>query len=122
MGRDEAVYGDGHIYRPERWIPSSDEGAVDEEVRVRDIKKNFHPFLLGPGHCAGRSIALQELLLVCARAVWKTDLRLAPGCTNGEGKPDLGSGQRSTNQYIVKDSFLCLKDGPVLQFKPRCNK
>jgi len=119
MGRDETVYGDAGMYRPERWIPSLGENIVEEEARVRELKRKFHPFLMGPGDCAGRNVAMLELLLVCARTVWRMDIRLAPGCTTGEGKPELGWGQRSPNQYIVRDSFLCLKDGPVLQFKQR---
>ena len=115
MGRDEDVYGDAYIYRPERWIASSEA----DEVLVRRLKKQFHPFSMGSGDCAGRNLAMLELLLVVARTVWKTDFKLALGYTIGEGRPDLGWGQRSRDQYVVKDSFLCLKDGPVLQFKPR---
>jgi len=73
---------------------------------------------MGSGDCAGRNLAMLELLLVVARTVWKSDLKLAPGYAIGEGRPELGWGQRNRNQYVVKDSFLCLKDGPVLQFKP----
>jgi cytochrome P450 len=119
MGLDETVYGDAGVYRPERWIPSLDGHTADEETRVRQLKRNFHPFLIGPGDCAGQNVAILELLLVCARTVWRMDIRLAPGDTTGEGRPELGWGQRNPNHYIVKDQYLCKKDGPVLQFKKR---
>jgi cytochrome P450 len=119
MGRDEEVYGDAMAYRPERWIASSQNGSLNDEAYVRSIKKQFHPFSMGSGDCASRNLAMLELLLVCARTVWRTDIRLAPGNTRGQGRPELGWGQDSRHHYIVKDSFLCLKDGPVVQFKLR---
>jgi cytochrome P450 len=119
MGRDAAVFGDPEVYRPERWIALSDPSFVNDEAQVRNLKKNFHPFSMGSGDCAGRNLAMLELLLVIARTLWNTDIMLAPGNTLGEGRPELGWGQRRADNYIVKDSFLCLKDGPVLQFKRR---
>ena len=93
--------------------------TFNSEDQVRILKKNFQPFSKGPCDCAGRSIALLELSLVFARTLWKTDIRLAPGATVGEGRPGLGWGQRNRNQYIYKDSYLVFKDGPELQFQPR---
>lgn len=115
LGRNEATYGDCNIYRPERWIPD----ASNSEKDVAILRKAFHPWSLGPMNCAGQNLATLELLLVCAKTVWSTDFRLVAGQTVGEGRPELGWGQRMPNQYVVKDSFLCLKDGPVLQFRRR---
>jgi cytochrome P450 len=119
MGRNESVYGDVNTYRPERWIPSSDPTNLRSDSDILELKKAFHPFSIGPMNCAGQNIAVLELMLISARAVWATDFRLAPGYRNGEGSPDMGWGQRSHRQYVVKDSWLCIKDGPVLQFRPR---
>jgi cytochrome P450 len=119
MGRDEAVYGDANTFRPERWIVSNHPDTLNSEDQVRNLKENFHPFSRGSFDCAGRNVALLELLLVCARTIWKTDIQVAPGFSDGEGRPELGWGQRSRNQYMVKDAFLCLKEGPILQFRPR---
>ncbi|KAF2795475.1 benzoate 4-monooxygenase cytochrome P450 [Melanomma pulvis-pyrius CBS 109.77] len=119
MGRDEAIYGDAYTFRPERWIPSSHLDTLNSEDQVRNLKKIFHPFSTGSSDCAGRNVAMLELLLVCARTVWKTDIRVAPGFKDGEGRPELGWGQRSRDQFIVKDAFLSLKEGPVLQFRQR---
>ncbi|KAF1963425.1 cytochrome P450 [Byssothecium circinans] len=112
MGRDSSVYDDPDIYRPERWLANS---ATD----VLKLKKAFHPFSIGSMNCAGQDLAMLELLLVTARIVWATELRLAPGLTVGEGRKELGWGQQDPMQYIMKDSYLCIKDGPYLQFKPR---
>lgn len=119
MGRNEDVYGDCHLYRPERWTSTPEDENFGDTARASNLKKQFYPFLIGSGDCAGRNIAMLELLLVCARTVWKTDMRLAPGFDNGEGKPEFEWGQRDPKQYITKDAFLCMKDGPVLQFKAR---
>jgi cytochrome P450 len=119
MGRDDAVYSDAGTFRPERWIASSDPAFSHDEAHVRNLKKDFRPFSMGSRDCAGRSLAMLELLLVIARTVWKTDITMAPGVSVGSGNPELGWGQRRADQYVVKDSFLCLKDGPVLQFKSR---
>ncbi|KAF2681173.1 cytochrome P450 [Lentithecium fluviatile CBS 122367] len=116
MGRDESMYGDVNKYRPERWIPSADP---DWEAEVRALKKSFHPFSMGRMNCTGQRLAVLELMLVSARTIWATDFRLAPGFSNGEGSPGMGWGQRLRGVYVYKDAYLTLKDGPVLQFKPR---
>ncbi|KAF2709862.1 cytochrome P450 [Pleomassaria siparia CBS 279.74] len=119
MGRDSSVYGDANVYRPERWIVSSDPEHANSATNVLKLKKAFHPFSIGLMNCASQNLATLELLLVTARIVWATELRLSPGLTAGEGRKELGWGQRDPMQYIVKDSYLCFKDSPYLQFKPR---
>jgi cytochrome P450 len=119
IGWNEAVYGDANIFRPERWIPSSHPDTLNPEADVQKLRQCFHPFSIGPMNCAGQNLAMLELLLVSARTIWRTDLRLASGQSVGEGRPQMGWGQRSPKQYIVKDAYLSLKDGPILQFRRR---
>ncbi|KAH8772513.1 putative cytochrome 67 [Diaporthe sp. PMI_573] len=58
------VYGDPTVFRPERWVAA----GVTKEM-VTEIRTNFHPFLTDPGSCAGKGIALAELLLFVARTL-----------------------------------------------------
>ena len=62
-----------------------------------------------------------ELLLVCARTVWRKDIRVAEG-NMGEHNTASGMLQDYYGRYVVKDVFLCLTNGPVLQFKDRSDK
>ena len=109
------VYGDPGVFRPERWI--ADEAAGVTKEMVAEIRTNFHPFLTGPGSCAGKNIALAEIMLVVARTLLRFDLRKTPGSTLGEGRPELGWGQRDRRQFQVVDAFVSLKQGPEVQFR-----
>jgi len=55
---------------------------------------------MGAGDCADRSVAMLELLLGCARTVWRVDVRARKG-----------------GEYAVKDAYLCLTYGLGLQFR-----
>jgi cytochrome P450 len=92
MGRDEAVYGDVNTFHPKRWIPSSHPDTLNSEDQVCNLKNNFHPFSIGSFDCAGKNVALLELLLVCAYTVWRTDIKVASGISDREGRLELGWG------------------------------
>lgn len=115
--RNEEVYGDPGIFRPERWIVNEAAGMTKE--MVAEIRTNFHPFLTGPGSCAGKNIAMAEIMLVVAKTLVRFDLRRAPGSTLGEGSPDLGWGQRDRRQFQVVDAYISVKQGPEVQFRKR---
>ena len=109
--------GDPSVYRPERWIPDEHTGVTDEDVRR--TRSFVHPFSAGPGNCVGQNLAMQELLITIGRTLWRLDVRNAPGATKGEGRPELGWGSRDRNQYMVVDSYVSGRDGPILQFRKR---
>ncbi|KAH7310529.1 benzoate 4-monooxygenase cytochrome P450 [Stachybotrys elegans] len=115
--RNADVYGDPGVFRPERWIV--DEAAGTTKEMVAKIRTNFHPFLAGPGICAGRNVAMAEMMLIVAKTIFCFDLRKAPGSTLGEGRPELGWGQRERDQLQVVDAYISIKQGPVLQFRKR---
>ncbi|KAI1114134.1 benzoate 4-monooxygenase cytochrome P450 [Nemania sp. NC0429] len=115
--RNEEVYGDPGAFRPERWIV--DEAAGVTQEMVSEIRANFHPFLTGPGACAGKNIAIAEILLVVAKTLLRFDLRKTPGSTLGEGRPELGWGERNRKQYQIVDAYVSLKQGPEVQFRTR---
>lgn len=111
------VYGDPTVFRPERWVV--DEAAGITKEMVAEIRTNFHPFLTGPGSCAGKNIALAEILLFVARTLLRFDLRKSPGSTLGEGRPELGWGERDRNLLQIVDAYVSLKQGPEVQFRKR---
>ncbi|KAF2971899.1 hypothetical protein GQX73_g1749 [Xylaria multiplex] len=117
--RNEEVYGDAGVFRPERWIIDEATGVTSE--MVAEIRTNFHPFLSGPGSCAGKGIAMAEMLLVVARTLLRFELRKAPGSTLGEGSPELGWGARDRKQFQVVDAYISLKEGPEIQFRKRAS-
>lgn len=117
--RNEEVYGDPGAYRPERWIVDEATGVTQE--MVAKIRTNFHPFLTGPGACAGKNIAIAEILLVVSKTLLRFDLRKTPGSTLGEGDPKFGWGERDRKQYQIIDAYVSLKQGPEVQYRKRAS-
>lgn len=113
----EECYGDPWVYRPERWIPDSVTGVTAEDVaRARSC---FNPFTIGQGSCVGQKLAMVELLITFAKMLHRMDVRLAPGDTLGAGAPELGWGMRSKDHITMKDAFIALRNGQMLQFRRR---
>jgi cytochrome P450 len=119
MGRNEEQYGDATTFRPERWIVSNELETLNTEDEVLRLKRGLHTFLKGPGDCIGQKLAMLELCMVFARTLWRMDVRLAPGTHVGEGRPDLGWGRRDPRQFMLKDAYVSMREGPLLQFRAR---
>lgn len=116
-GRSEEIWGDPGVFRPERWIVSEETNVTVEDVaRLRSM---HHPFLTGPGSCAGKNIAMLEMTVTIARTLHRLEVRQAPGHTLGEGAPSLGWGRRHRNQFQVIDAYISIRDGPMVQFRRR---
>jgi cytochrome P450 len=111
------VYGDPSVFRPERWIV--DEAAGVTKEMVTEIRSNSHPFLTGPDSCAGKNIALAEILLLVSKTLLRFDVRKSPGSTLGEGNPELGWGERNRKQFQVVDAYISVKQGPEVQLRKR---
>lgn len=116
-GRNETVYRDPSVFRPERWIVDEEAGLTREEVAR--LKANFHPFLSGPGVCPGRNVALLEIMITVARTLYRFELRRVPGSTRGGGDDHLGWGRRDKNQFQIEDAYIALRQGPDVQFRKR---
>lgn len=115
-GYNEEIYGDAAIYRPERWLVDDGNSAQD----VARIKANFHPFSIGPHNCVGMNFALQELMLVVAKTVHRFEFRLAPEWERGEGlRHRRAYGGRDVPHFQLRDAFITVRDGPLLQFRRR---
>ncbi|KAF2192936.1 benzoate 4-monooxygenase cytochrome P450 [Zopfia rhizophila CBS 207.26] len=111
-GHDEGLYGDSEAYRPERWIESEANTAVD----VARIKRGFSPFSKGPGNCVGQNLAILEMMMTIGRLVYYADLKLAS--TVSRGKDNLGWG-RDPRHYQFWDAHIGMGERIELQFKKR---
>lgn len=47
----ESIWGDPHVFRPERWLESDS----------KELEKSYIPFSVGPRSCVGRNLAMMEL-------------------------------------------------------------
>lgn len=115
--RNQEVYGDPEVFRPERWIVDEANGVTQEDVAR--AKANFNPFSAGPGHCVGKVFAISEILVAVARTIYRLEVRRAPGSTVGGGDPSLGWAERNPAVMSLRDAFITLRDGPEVQFRER---
>lgn len=109
-----------HEFIPERWLPDS----KGENEQLAAAKSAFNPFSLGSRSCIGKSLAYSELLLTMAVLIWKYDFQVAPGPSGklGAGCQDDGGeavGRGNPAEFQLVDRIIGLKDGPMLQFRPR---
>lgn len=114
---NEEFYGDPWVYRPERWIPDPMTGVTAEDVARSQTC--FNPFTIGSYNCVGQKLAMAELLITTAKMLHRIDVRLAPGDALGAGAPELGWGMRSKNHITLKDAYISVRNGPMLQFRRR---
>ena len=114
---NEQCFTDPYVYRPERWIIDEDSGISAEDVsRAQSCS---YPFTSGPGNCVGKNLALLEIMITVSRTLFQMDVRAAPGDTLGEGSSELGWGRRLKHQFQVRDAYVSLRDGPMVQFRRR---
>ncbi|KAI1650896.1 cytochrome P450 monooxygenase-like protein [Daldinia loculata] len=115
--RNQEVYGDPEVFRPERWILDESTGVTQEAIA--QAKSCFHPFLSGPGNCVGQNLAMANIFITVARLLYHLDVRRVPGSTFGGGSPTMGWGARNKNQLQLKDIFGSGREGPEVQFRKR---
>lgn len=115
-GRNEKVYEDPSSFRPERWIVNRETVTSEEVAR---LKATFHPFSSGPGVCAGRKLALMEIMITVARTLHRFELRRVPGSNRSAGRGKLEWEARDKNELQLEDAYISLVEGPNLQFRKR---
>ncbi|PPJ52050.1 hypothetical protein CBER1_09819 [Cercospora berteroae] len=118
---NESYYPSAFSFLPERWISGSllpQEQKVTSEA-VSAAQSAFCPFSVGPRGCIGKGMAYNELMITLARTIFMYDMRLAPGSTLGEGKPNTKEyGRHRRTEFQLKDTFTSMKEGPLVQFRP----
>lgn len=115
--RNEEYFADPDTYRPERWIVDSATGVTEEDVAR--ARSSCVPFTAGTTSCAGKNFALLEIYLTIAKTLWMYDMRLLPGDTTGTGNKETTWGKHDLNVFQVIDSYISIRDGPMVQFRMR---
>ncbi|KAI1651881.1 cytochrome P450 [Daldinia loculata] len=117
LSRNQEVYGDPEVFRPERWIVDEATGVTEKDVNR--ARSGSHPFAGGPGRCLGQNFAMMEMMIVIARTLHRFDVRREPGSTLGSGRPEYGWGARDSKQFQLSDAYVSMRRGPMLQFRKR---
>ncbi|KAL5343586.1 cytochrome P450 [Aspergillus crustosus] len=115
--RNAEYFRDPESYRPERWIVDSETSV--SEADVAKARSSCLPFTAGTTSCAGKNFALLEIYLTIARTLWQYDARLLPGDTTGGGDQCKGWGRRDPGTFQITDSYISIRDGPMVQFRKR---
>ena len=120
LHRNGDVFEDPGVFRPERWMANNNEkGMANEEERKKNRQEAaFVPFSAGLRGCPGRSLAYQEMSIVMARILFRADVRGVEDDELGAGREDWGRGRRDKGQYQIWDGFVCMREGPMVQFRP----
>jgi cytochrome P450 len=108
MHRNPDYFAEPDTFQPERWMTGDD--LVPPESR-----RAFFPFGHGPRSCSGVHLALSELYMVVAKAVFVYDMRLAPDAPCCKSSP--GGGRCTDREF--KSYVGISTDGPMVQFRAR---
>jgi cytochrome P450 len=107
MHRNPDYFSEPDTFQPERWMSGGD--LVPPESR-----RALFPFGHGPRSCSGVHLALAELKLVVAKAVFVYDMRLAPDAPCCKSSPGGRCTDREFKSYVGIST-----DGPMVQFRAR---
>lgn len=104
-------------YKPERWILDPQSGVTTEDVaRARSA---FAPFSLGPRGCAGKALAMKEIMIVVGRLVWGYEMRLVEGGSKGQGGIGKGWARDRPGELQMRDLFVGKAEGLLVEFRRR---
>lgn len=105
------IYPEPHTFWPERWLCDG----------IGQPTSAFNPFSVGPRSCVGKGLALSELMLTLAVALWTFDVRRAQGPAGDFGGGDItqADGRKNACEYQLYDHLTSAKRGPMLQFRRR---
>jgi hypothetical protein len=106
LHHNEDVYSEPHRFIPERWIPEE-----TSEESVKQCLATLMPFSYGSRQCIGKRLALMELYLVLAKAVWRYNLEYVGG-----GKDDRFGDELDVIEYKLLDHLAAGRNGPVVRF------
>lgn len=107
-------------FNPDRWILNETAGITADSIVA--ARAAFAPFSLGTRACIGKNLAYLEMSIVLAKVVYQFDIRGMKGDILGEGNPDFVWGRKEKGQFQMRDAFVALKDGPVVQIRRRIER
>lgn len=115
---NENIYPDPFRFKPERWIVEDDPaGTTAESVALAESA--FCAFSTGSRGCPGKNLAWLEMSVVMAKSIYMFEIRRDCQSNLGCGSPDRETGRQNVNQYQTFDTFVSLRDGPMVQLRPR---
>lgn len=120
LQHSESFFPDPFVFRPERWIVDEKAGVTANSVSRAESA--FAPFSIGSRGCIGKNLAYLEMKITMARVLHRFEVRRLEGNTLGAGAPELMWGRMNQGQYQVKDAFIALRDGPIVQFRKRATE
>jgi cytochrome P450 len=97
---------DPFTFRPERWIPSE-----TPSVSVEKAHSAYCPFSVGSRSCIGKGMALVELMLAMATALYTLDFKRTDGDTSGTPS--------RSDEFHLRDHITGSKNGPLINFRAR---
>jgi cytochrome P450 len=96
-------------FKPERWIGSENAEAV------KLAQSAFCPFSVGPRSCIGKTVAMTELMLTMAVALFTLDFRF-------DGDEQGSNLVSEPKEFILQDFITARTDGPMIRFRSRKTK
>ncbi|EXJ85585.1 hypothetical protein A1O1_05950 [Capronia coronata CBS 617.96] len=96
-------------YRPERWLEGESGNTKESVERARSA---FCPFSVGTRGCVGKGMAMVELSLAVAYAIFRYDFKAADNDETLKGWGFAG-------EFPLEDHITGSKMGPMLLFKER---
>ncbi|KAF9773128.1 hypothetical protein IL306_009106 [Fusarium sp. DS 682] len=122
MHHNPDIYPEPFKFRPERWIvDEKDECGVSPES-VSLAESAFMPFSAGPRGCVGKNLAYLEMSLALAKIVYHFEIRRDDSSNLGGGSPSAIKGRRTVDQYQLRDIFVAIRDGPMVQLAKRTHR
>ncbi|KAF5869440.1 putative cytochrome p450 family protein [Botrytis fragariae] len=105
--RNELYFKEPHRFMPERWL-NNDEDSLSL------ARMAFKPFSVGPRHCIGQRLAIQEMAYVIAKIVYHFDFEVVGTDSEYRG---LGVDENVVMEQF--DVFTSLERGPEINFWAR---
>lgn len=115
LSYDKVIFPQPFDFRPERWMLGD---ASAESIALAE--RGFCAFSYGTRGCPGKNLAWLEMSIIMARVIHNFEVR--PDAMNfhvGGGSLDGRFGRRAVNQYQTYDTFVSMRNGPMVQFKRR---
>lgn len=105
--RNELYFKEPHRFMPERWLHNNEDS-------LSLARMAFKPFSVGPRHCIGQRLAIQEMAYIVAKIVYHFEFEVVG--TDSEYK-GLGVDENVVMEQF--DVFTSLERGPEINFWAR---
>jgi cytochrome P450 len=109
LHHNEEVFFEPHRFIPERWMPVHTSGEA-----VKRCLNTLNSFSYGSRQCIGKRLAVIELYLTLARAVWSYDIEYVCGGKDGRFGDNV-----DIVEYKLLDHLAAGRNGPVIRFWKR---